>query len=199
MILTKRVFLYACAATIGLAIAAPGAMAQTTDPENTMIVTLKDGDVTVRLRPDLAPQHVEQIKTLVRDGEYDNVAFHRVIPGFMAQTGDVQFGDMEDGFEPRRTGTGGSKLPDIQAEFTGEPFVRGTVGMARSQNPDSANSQFFIMFDNGDFLNGQYTVVGQVESGMEYVDKIKMGTQANNGAVADPDRMIKVVIAADKQ
>nr|WP_223478094.1 peptidylprolyl isomerase [Oricola indica] len=164
-----------------------------------MIIKLEDGDVVVRLRPDLAPKHVAQIKTLVRNGEYDNVAFHRVIPGFMAQTGDVQFGDMENGFQPGRAGTGGSNLSDIPAEFTSEPFVRGTVGMARAQNPNSANSQFFIMFDEGSFLNGQYTVFGEVVSGMEFVDKIKKGTQANNGAVSDPDRMIKVVIAADAQ
>ena len=199
MRLTKRVFLAACAATVGLAFTFSGATAQGSDPENTMIITLKDGDVAIRLRPDLAPKHVAQIKTLVRNGEYDNVAFHRVIPGFMAQTGDVQFGDMEDGYSPNRVGTGGSSLPDLPAEFTGEPYVRGTVGMARSRNPNSANSQFFIMFDEGGFLNGQYTVVGQVASGMEFVDNIKMGTQANNGAVSDPDRMIKVVIAADKQ
>ncbi|WP_193178182.1 peptidylprolyl isomerase [Oricola nitratireducens] len=199
MHLTKRVFLTACAAIIGLALSLPGAFAQDSDPENTMIITLKDGDVAIRLRPDLAPKHVAQIKTLVRNGEYDNVAFHRVIPGFMAQTGDVQYGDMEDGFQPRRAGTGGSDLPNLPAEFSSEPYVRGTVGMARAQDPNSANSQFFIMFADGDFLNGQYTVVGQVVSGMEYVDNIKKGTQANNGAVTDPDRMIKVVIAADKQ
>jgi peptidylprolyl isomerase len=199
MNLTKRVFLTACAATIGLALSLPGAFAQDSDPENSMVIALKDGDVVIRLRPDIAPKHVAQIKTLVRNGEYDNVAFHRVIPGFMAQTGDVQFGDMEDGFQPRRAGTGGSDLPNLPAEFSSEPYVRGTVGMARAQDPNSANSQFFIMFADGDFLNGQYTVVGQVVSGMEYVDNIKKGTQANNGAVTDPDRMIKVVIAADKQ
>ena len=201
MHLTKRVFMAACAATIGLALAGPAAMAQeqTTDPENTMIITLKDGNVVVRLRPDLAPKHVAQIKTLAREGAYDNVAFHRVIPGFMAQTGDVQFGDMNEGFNPGRAGTGGSNLPDIPAEFTDESFERGTVGMARAQNPDSANSQFFIMFDQGHFLNGQYTVFGEVVSGMEFVDNIKKGAQANNGSVSDPDRMIKVVIAADAQ
>jgi peptidylprolyl isomerase len=201
MHLTKRVFMAACAATIGLALAGPAAMAQeqSADPENTMIITLKDGDVVVRLRPDLAPKHVAQIKTLVREGAYDNVAFHRVIPGFMAQTGDVQFGDMNEGFNPGRAGTGGSNLPDIPAEFTDESFERGTVGMARAQNPDSANSQFFIMFDQGHFLNGQYTVFGEVVSGMEFVDNIKKGAQANNGSVSDPDRMIKVVIAADAQ
>ncbi|MFZ2100440.1 MAG: peptidylprolyl isomerase [Oricola sp.] len=199
MYLTKRVFLSACAATLALALSLPATFAQDSDPENTMIVSLKDGDVVIRLRPDLAPKHVEQIKTLVRGGEYDNVAFHRVIPGFMAQTGDVEFGDMADGYVAGRTGTGGSRLPDIPAEFSAEPYVRGTVGMARSQDPNSANSQFFIMFADGEFLNGQYTVVGQVESGMEFVDKIKMGSQANNGSVSDPDRMIKVVIAADKK
>ena len=201
MHLTKRVFMAACAATLGFALAGPAAMAQeqATDPENTMIITLKDGDVLVRLRPDLAPKHVAQIKTLVREGEYDNVAFHRVIPDFMAQTGDVQFGDMNEGFNPGRAGTGGSNLPDIPAEFTDESFERGTVGMARAQNPNSANSQFFIMFDQGHFLNGQYTVVGEVVSGMEFVDNIKKGAKANNGSVSDPDRMIKVVIAADAQ
>lgn len=168
------------------------------EPENTMIISLEQGDVTIALRPDLAPKHVEQIKKLVRDGQYDNVVFHRVIDGFMAQTGDVQFGDKEEGYNLRRAGTGGSDMDNIPAEFSNEPFKRGTVGMARSQNPDSANSQFFIMFDDGDFLNGQYTVFGEVESGMELVDGIKKGNQAANGAVDDPDRMIKVEIAADK-
>ncbi|ODT07188.1 MAG: peptidylprolyl isomerase [Mesorhizobium sp. SCN 65-20] len=169
------------------------------DPENTMIITLKDGDVTIALRPDLAPKHVEQIKKLVREGDYDNVAFHRVIEGFMAQTGDVEFGDMKDGFDPNRAGMGGSKLPDIQAEFSQENFKRGVVGMARSQDPNSANSQFFIMFDTASSLDGQYTIVGDVESGMELVDAIKKGDAANNGSVSDPDRMIKVRIAADKK
>jgi len=168
------------------------------EPENTMVITLEQGDVTIALRPDLAPKHVEQIKKLVRDGQYDNVVFHRVIDGFMAQTGDVQFGDKEEGYNLQRAGTGGSDMGNIPAEFTDAPFVRGTVGMARSQNPDSANSQFFIMFDEGAFLNGQYTVFGEVESGMELVDGIKKGNQAANGSVDDPDRMIKVEIAADK-
>lgn len=167
--------------------------------ENTMIITLKDGEVVINLREDLAPQHVARIKELVRNGEYDNVAFHRVIPGFMAQTGDVQFGDMADSsFSIRRAGTGGSDKPDLPAEFTNARYLRGVVGMARSQNPNSANSQFFIMFDAGEFLNGQYTVVGEVASGMEFVDNIKKGSQAKNGAVRDPDRMIKVEIAADR-
>ncbi len=167
------------------------------DPENTMIITLKDGDVTIALRPDLAPKHVAQIKALVREGAYDNVAFHRVMDGFMAQTGDVQFGDMEDGYNSQRAGMGGSDKPDLPAEFSDVPYVRGVVGMARSQDPDSANSQFFIMLAPNSGLNGQYTVVGEVESGMEFVDKIKKSDNAQTGAVIDPDRMIKVRIAAD--
>ncbi|RWK43191.1 peptidylprolyl isomerase [Mesorhizobium sp.] len=168
------------------------------DPENTMIITLKDGDVTVALRPDLAPKHVEQIKKLVRQGAYDNVAFHRVIDGFMAQTGDVKFGNMKSGFSADAVGTGGSDLPDLPAEFSKtERYERGVVGMARSQDPDSANSQFFIMFAPAPPLDGQYTIVGNVENGMELVDKIKKGDAAQNGVVADPDRMIKVRIAAD--
>jgi peptidylprolyl isomerase len=174
-----------------------GQAAIAAEPENTMIITLKDGDVTIALRPDLAPGHVEQIKALVREGAYDNVAFHRVINGFMAQTGDVEFGDMEDGFDPRRAGTGGSDKPDLEAEFSGESFVRGTVGMARSADPNSANSQFFIMFAPAPHLDGDYTVVGNVESGMELVDRIKKGSDPSTGAVDDPDRMIKVRIASD--
>jgi cyclophilin family peptidyl-prolyl cis-trans isomerase len=168
------------------------------DPENTMIITLKDGDVTVALRPDLAPKHVEQIKKLVRQGAYDNVAFHRVIDGFMAQTGDVKFGNMKSGFSADAVGTGGSDLPDLPAEFSKtERYERGVVGMARSQDPDSANSQFFIMFAPAPPLDGQYTIVGNVENGMELVDKIRKGDAAQNGVVTDPDRMIKVRIAAD--
>ncbi|RWO25039.1 peptidylprolyl isomerase [Mesorhizobium sp.] len=168
------------------------------DPENTMIIALKDGDVTIALRPDLAPKHVEQIKKLVRQGAYDNVAFHRVIDGFMAQTGDVKFGNMKNGFSADAVGTGGSDLPDLPAEFSKtERYQRGVVGMARSQDPDSANSQFFIMFAPAPPLDGQYTIVGNVENGMELVDKIKKGDAAQNGVVSDPDRMIKVRIAAD--
>ena len=133
-----------------------GQAAFAAEPENTMIITLKDGDVVIGLRPDIAPKHVEQIKALVREGAYDNVAFHRVIDGFMAQTGDVQFGDLNDGYSPDQAGMGGSSKPDLPAEFSAEPYVRGTVGMARSQNPDSANSQFFIMFAPNPGLNGQY-------------------------------------------
>ncbi|TWG59382.1 MULTISPECIES: peptidylprolyl isomerase [unclassified Aminobacter] len=173
-----------------------GSAALAADPENTMIIKLKDGEVVIALREDLAPKHVAQIKKLVRDGEYDNVAFHRVIEGFMAQTGDVQFGDLENGYNSQRVGMGGSSLPNIEAEFSNETFARGTVGMARSQDPNSANSQFFIMFAPGSFLDGSYTIVGNVESGMEFVDNIKRG-QGPNGEVTDPDRMISVRIAAD--
>lgn len=167
------------------------------EPDNTMIVTLKDGDVTIALRPDLAPKHVERIKTLVREKAYDNVAFHRVIDGFMAQTGDVQYGDLEDGFDAKRVGTGGSQLPDLPAEFSTEPFVRGVIGMARTQDPNSANSQFFIMFAPAPSLDGQYTVVGTVESGMEHVDAIKKSDDSKTGAVSEPDRIVKARIAAD--
>ena len=126
------------------------------EPENTLILTLKDGDVTIALRPDLAPKHVEQIKALVREGAYDNVAFHRVIDGFMAQTGDVKFGDLSDGYNAQAVGTGDSDKPNIPAEFTDKAgFDRGTVGMARSQDPNSANSQFFIDLAPAPFLNGQ--------------------------------------------
>jgi cyclophilin family peptidyl-prolyl cis-trans isomerase len=167
------------------------------DPENTLVIELKTGEVVIEMLPDVAPLHVERIKTLAREGEYNGVAFHRVIEGFMAQTGDVQFGDMNDGFAPGRAGTGGSKYPDIMAEFSSLPFDRGVAGMARSQNPNSANSQFFIMFDDGHFLNNQYTVWGRVISGMEHVDNIKRGAQGS-GAVTDPDQMIKVRIATDE-
>ena len=167
-------------------------MAETKDPENTLVITLKNGEVTIEMLPEVAPKHVEQIKALARAGEYDNVAFHRVIEGFMAQTGDVANGDMEDGFNLRRAGTGGSSRSDLPAEFSKLPFDRGVVGMARSQNPNSGNSQFFIMFKDGHFLNGQYTVWGRVVDGMEHVDAITRGEPP-----AAPDRMIKVRVAAD--
>ncbi|MEM6463291.1 MAG: peptidylprolyl isomerase [Pseudomonadota bacterium] len=161
-------------------------------PENTMTITLKDGDVVIELLPDVAPGHVERIRDLANEGTYDNVAFHRVIEGFMAQTGDVQFGNMEDGFSPRLVGTGGTRKPNLKAEFSDIPYERGVVGMARSSDPDSANSQFFIMFDRSANLDGGYTVFGRVLEGMEYVDNIKRGNMAANGAVENPDRMIKV-------
>jgi cyclophilin family peptidyl-prolyl cis-trans isomerase len=188
----------ASAIVFAIALLGSSLMARAADPENTMVITLRDGDVTIALMPDIAPKHVEQIKKLVRDHQYDNVAFHRVIDGFMAQTGDVQFGDMKDGYDPNMVGTGGSQLPDLPAEFTDKAkFVRGAVGMARSQDPNSANSQFFIMFGAVPQLDGEYTIVGKVESGMELVDAIKRGDQEQNGAVSEPDRMIKVSIAAD--
>ncbi len=167
------------------------------DAENTLVLNTSGGEVRIALRPDLAPKHVAQIKKLVRDGEYDNVAFHRVIEGFMAQTGDVQFGDMEEGYTPQRVGTGGSNLPDLPAEFSNESFDRGVVGMARAQDPNSANSQFFIMFAPAPHLNGAYTIIGQVESGMDAVDAIKQGSPAANGSVDNPDRIISAKIAAD--
>jgi cyclophilin family peptidyl-prolyl cis-trans isomerase len=167
-------------------------MPATDDPENTLVIDLKDGAVHIALLPDVAPKHVERIKELARDGMYDNVAFHRVIEGFMAQTGDVEHANMERDYNPRRAGTGGSDLPDLPAEFSRTPFDRGAVGMARSQNPNSANSQFFIMFKDGHFLNGQYTVWGQVTAGMEFVDRIARGEPP-----ASPDRMIRVRVAAD--
>lgn len=173
--------------------------AQAADPENTVVLTLKDGDVVIELRPDLAPKHAEQIKRLVRDGAYNGVVFHRVIDGFMAQTGDVQFGNADKGYNAGRAGTGGSTYGNIPAEFSKQPFVRGTVGMARSSSPDSANSQFFIMFDEGSFLNGQYTVVGEVTNGMEVVDKIKKGSKSANGAVENPDRIVKAIVLADRK
>jgi cyclophilin family peptidyl-prolyl cis-trans isomerase len=177
---------------------AASASAFAAEPENTMVIALKDGDVTVALRPDLAPKHVAQIKKLVRQGAYDNVAFHRVIDGFMAQTGDVKYGNMKSGFNADAVGTGGSDLPDLPAEFSKtEHYKRGILGMARSPDPNSANSQFFIMFAPAPPLDGQYTIVGEVESGMELVDHIKKGDEAQNGVVTGPDRMIKVRIAAD--
>ncbi|MEM6887143.1 MAG: peptidylprolyl isomerase [Pseudomonadota bacterium] len=167
-------------------------MAEIKDPENTILIELKGGTVTIELLADVAPQHADRMKELARQGEYDNVAFHRVIDGFMAQTGDVQHGDMEDGFNLRMAGTGGSSLPDVPAEFSKLPHDRGTLGAARSQNPNSANSQFFINFSDNHFLNGQYTVYGRVVSGMEHVDEIVRGEPP-----AEPDRMISVKVAAD--
>jgi len=193
MQLSRRA-LFATALFGAVSLAAPAFAA---DPDNTMIITLKGGDVTIALRPDLAPKHVAQIKKLVREGAYDHVAFHRVISGFMAQTGDVKYGNTKKGYDAQLVGTGGSDLPDLPAEFSKEPYVRGTVGMARSQDPNSANSQFFIMFAPAPSLDGDYTVVGNVESGMELVDGIKKGDPAGNGAVTDPDSMIKVRIASD--
>ena len=155
-----------------------------------MILKLKDGDVKIELFPDVAPNHVNRIKELANSGKYDNVVFHRVIDGFMAQTGDVEFGNSSnDNFNLSRAGTGGSKLPDIEAEFSSENHGRGAVSMARAQNPNSANSQFFICFNDCSFLDGQYTVWAQVTEGMEYVDNITRGEPP-----ADPDKIIKMEI-----
>ena len=169
-------------------------MAEIKDPDNTIIITLKDGEVVIELLADVAPKHAERMKALARAKAYDNVCFHRVIDGFMAQTGDVANGNMEQNFNLRRAGTGGSDHPDLPAEFSKLPHDRGTIGAARSQNPNSANSQFFINFSNNHFLNGQYTVYGRVISGMEHVDKITRGEPP-----ANPDRMITVRVAADVQ
>jgi len=167
-------------------------MADIKDPENTILLELKGGTVTIELLPDVAPKHAERMKELARAGAYDNVAFHRVIEGFMAQTGDVQHANMEKDYNPRMAGTGSSDLPDLPAEFSKLPHDRGTLGAARSQNPNSANSQFFINFSDNHFLNGQYTVYGRVTSGMEHVDAITRGEPP-----ANPDRMISVKVAAD--
>lgn len=151
----------------------------------TVLLDTKDGRVTIRLRPDLAPKHVAQIEALTRRGFYNGIVFHRVIDGFMAQTGD-----------PTGTGAGGSDLPNLPAEFTDKAhFVRGTVGMARASSPDSANSQFFIMFDKAPSLDGKYTIVGDVTSGMDVVDKIKKGNSARNGLVENPDKIVKMQMA----
>lgn len=180
-------------AAAGLILAAALATSALAD-SNQLTIELKDGPVVIQLMPEKAPKHVQRIRELAAKGLYDNVAFHRVMEGFMAQTGDVRYGNMEKGFDAAAAGQGGSDMPDLPAEFSDVPFERGVVGMARAQDPDSANSQFFIMFAPGDFLNGQYTVVGKVVSGMENVDKIKRGDDANNGSVTDPDRMIKVTV-----
>ena len=157
------------------------------DPENTLILELESGRVTIALRPDLAPKHVERVKQLAREGFYDGLTFHRVIDGFMAQTGD-----------PRGDGTGGSKYEDLPAEFTPTPFERGVVGAARTADPNSANSQFFIMFDRAPHLDGKYTVWGQVIDGMEHVDKIKRG-EPGSGRVTNPDRIVRMYVLADRQ
>ena len=176
----KRII--ACLAVIMSLVLAPAMpQAQTLDPQNTLYLDLKDGRVVIRLRPDIAPNHVERIKKLTRAGFYDGQIFHRVIDGFMAQTGD-----------PTGTGMGGSDEPDLEKEFSNAPFKRGTLGMARAASPNSANSQFFIMFADGDWLNGQYTVWGEVVEGMEFVDKIAKGEPP-----ANPDKIIKMTVAAD--
>ncbi len=164
---------------------------QSMSEENIMILKLKDGDVKIELFPDVAPDHVNRIKELADNGKYDNVVFHRVIDGFMAQTGDVKFGNANsDTFDLRRAGMGGSDLPDLNQEFSSLPHDRGTLSMARSSDPNSANSQFFICFKPAPFLDRQYTVFGKVIEGMEFVDKIKRGDEANNGSVSEPDKIV---------
>ena len=164
---------------------------QTMSEENIMILKLKDGDVKIELFPDVAPNHVKRIKELADAGKYDNVVFHRVIDGFMAQTGDVKFGNSSsDNFDLGRAGMGGSDLPDLKEEFSSTPHDRGTLSMARSSDPNSANSQFFICFKPAAFLDRQYTVFGKVIDGMDKVDKIKRGDESNNGSVTDPDKII---------
>jgi peptidylprolyl isomerase len=187
----RRTFLTTSALAAGVLMSeTPEAEAQTADRENTLILELKDnGRVTIQLRPDLAPLHVERIKILARRGFYDGTPFHRVIEGFMAQGGD-----------PTGTGTGGSDLPNVRAEFSTPSrarFLRGTCGMARAQNPDSANSQFFIMFAPAPSLDGQYTIWGQVTGGMEQVDRITRGDPNRNGQVRTPDRLIRARVLAD--
>jgi peptidylprolyl isomerase len=183
----------AALALLSLVAFAPAASAQLfaqqpkSDPQNTLVVETTKGRVVIKLRPELAPKHVERMKQLARDGYYNNAPFHRVILGFMAQTGDGERGD----------GTGKSRYPDLPSEFSTIPFVRGVVGMARSQSPNSANSQFFIMYDSTPSLNGQYTVVGEVLSGMEAIDELNKGPSTLNGRVTDPDRIINVRVAAD--
>jgi peptidylprolyl isomerase len=158
------------------------------DPQNTLVVDTTKGRIVIKLRPDLAPKHAERLKQLARDGFYNGVPFHRVMDGFMAQTGDGQ----------NFNGTGGSKYPNLPAEFTQTPFKRGVVGMARAQSPNSANSQWFICFGDASFLNGQYTVIGEVLSGMDVVDRLKKAPPGSqSGAVTDPDKMLKVQVAAD--
>jgi len=157
------------------------------DLENTIIMDLKTGPVTIALKPDVAPNHVARIKELTRAGFYDGIVFHRVIPGFMAQTGD-----------PTGTGSGGSELPDLKSEFSNASHKRGTVSMARTNNPHSANSQFFICFDDAPWLDRQYTVWGQVTEGMEHIDAIKKGGEHNNGTISGaPDKIVKMRVAAD--
>ena len=164
----------------------------TRDLENIILLELKNGTVKIKLLPDVAPQHCNRMKDLARSGAYDNVVFHRVIEGFMAQTGDVANGNAEKNFNLNMAGTGGSDLPNLPAEFSKLPHDRGTIGAARSQSPDSANSQFFINFNDNNFLNGQYTVYGRVVEGMEFVDAISRGEPP-----ADPDRMLTMRVASD--
>jgi cyclophilin family peptidyl-prolyl cis-trans isomerase len=178
---------------MGATLLAPQAFAQSGTPH--LILTLEDGVVDIELLPGIAPKHVERVVTLAEAGEYDGVVFHRVIDGFMAQTGDVANGDSDDpGYNLAMAGTGGSDLPDVEAEFNSESFGRGVLGAARSQDPNSFNSQFFITTADASFLDGQYTVFGKVVSGMEAVDALEKGPQEMNGAVANPDKIVSAKI-----
>ena len=171
------------------------------EPENIMVIEVEgeaNGVIEIELLPNVAPLHVERIKILARDGLYDGVAFHRVIEGFMAQTGDVKFGKIE-GYKRRYAGQGGSNYPDLDAEFSTIKYEEGTVGMARAQSPNSANSQFFIMFNRSPNLDGNYTFFGRVIDGQEVVNSIKRGSMSDNGSVINPDIMKKVSIKSDKQ
>lgn len=193
MMITRRTMLVVglavgLASALSMAAALPGASASraAADKENTIVLTTKYGRTIIKLRPDLAPEHVARIKKLTREKFYDGLKFHRVMEGFMAQTGD-----------PRGNGTGGSKYPDLPAEFTQAPFKRGTLGMARSEDPNSANSQFFIVYARAAHLDGQYTVVGEVISGMEFIDALRMGPASRNGMVDHPDVIETMRMAAD--
>jgi peptidylprolyl isomerase len=172
---------------LGALLMTTAANAATPDPENTLYLDLKDGRVTIEMYPQQAPNHVARIKELVREHYYDGKLWHRVIDGFMAQTGS-----------PRGDGIGGSDKPDLKAEFNSMSHIRGTVSMARTNNPDSANAQFFIVLAPSGFLDGQYTVWGQVVDGMQYVDNIKKGSRSDNGTVTDPDTIVKMSLAADE-
>ena len=190
-VLTRRLFNLL---VVGAAAVAAGpALAQSGTPH--LILTLEDGVVDIELLPAIAPKHVERVVTLTGQGAYDGVVFHRVIDGFMAQTGDVQFGKSDGpGFNLAQAGMGGSELPDVEAEFNTESFQRGVLGAARSQDPNSFNSQFFITTADASFLDGQYTVFGKVVSGMEFVDALEKGPQELNGAVANPDKIVTATI-----
>ena len=180
---TSKLCLRLAVLLVGVTLSFSPATAQ--DLDNMLYLDLKDGRVVIKMRPDLAPNHVARIKELVREGFYDGIVFHRVIDGFMAQTGD-----------PTGTGSGGSGQ-NLDAEFSNEPHVRGVVSMARAQSPNSADSQFFIVFDDARFLDAQYTVWGEVVEGMEFVDNIKRGSETQNGAVSDPDSIVRMQVAAD--
>jgi peptidylprolyl isomerase len=175
------------ALAVGLSLSASGAAAADQELENTLLIDMEKGRIVIEMRPDLAPNHIERIKMLAREKFYDGVVFHRVIEGFMAQTGD-----------PTGTGMGGSTYPDLEQEFTNTPYVRGTIGMARTNDPNSANSQWFICFQDCGFLNGEYTVWGKVVEGMDIVDQIKRG-DGRSGSVQNPDAMIRVRVAADDE